>query len=119
MAEVGRRGEQILDTATAMQRRALFAIALREDEEFARDAFLRFAGFRGHSSLASATRPFLKGNSAILEKRGSRIRFRERFIRLWFIVQLMRNPSIFRGTSAMIKDERYTQLLPYLRGALS
>jgi hypothetical protein len=119
MAEVGRRGEQILDDATSAQRRALFAVALREDEEFARDAFLRFAGFRGHSSLASALRPFLKGSSALLEKRGSRIRYRERFIRLWLILQVMRNPSMFRGTAAALeKDERYTLLLPYLQEAL-
>ena len=117
MAEVGRRGEQILDDATTIQRRALFAIALREDEEFARDEFLRFGGFRGHSSLAAAIKPFLKGNSALLEKRGSRVRYRERFIRLWLILQLMRNPSMFRGTAKIAKEERYTLLLPYFESS--
>ena len=43
MAEVSRRGEIILDEATPARRRALLAIAVREDEEFARDSFLRFA----------------------------------------------------------------------------
>lgn len=59
MAEVSRRDELILDESTPAQRRALFAIAVRKNEEFARDAFLRFAGFVRHTSLAAAMRPFL------------------------------------------------------------
>jgi hypothetical protein len=118
MAEVSRRGELILDEATPAQRRALFAIAVRENEEFARDAFLRFAGFRRHSSLAAAVRPFLKGKNAILEKRGSRIRFRERFMRLWVLLQVMRNPSVFAGHRSLPTDEVQTLLQPYLAGAL-
>jgi hypothetical protein len=118
MAEVSRRGEIILDEATAAQRRALFAIAVREDEEFARDTFLRFAGFRQHSSLTSAMRPFLKGNNAILEKRGSKVRYRERFMRLWVLLQVMRNPSMFPAARTVQTDADYSLLLPYLTDAL-
>jgi hypothetical protein len=119
MAEVSRRGEVILDEATPAQRRALLAVAMREDEEFARDAYLRFAGFRRHSSLASAMRPFLKGNNAILEKRGSKVRYRERFMRLWMLLQVIRNPSMFPGARELESDAEYSLLLPYFTDALS
>jgi hypothetical protein len=118
MAEVSRRGEIILDTATPAQRRALFAIAVRENEQFAGEAFLRFAGFSGHSSLTSALRPFLKGNSAILEKRGSKVRYRERFMRLWILLQVTRNPSMFPAARSAPPDAAISLLLPYLADAL-
>jgi hypothetical protein len=118
MAEVGRRGEVLLDEATPAQRRALFAVAVREDEEFARDSFLRFAGFRQHSSLTSALRAFQKGNSAILEKRGTKMRYRERFMRLWMLLQVMRNPSMFPAARNIQVDTEYSLLLPYLADAL-
>jgi AAA+ ATPase superfamily predicted ATPase len=118
MAEVNRRGEVILDEATSAQRRALFAIAVREDEEFARDSFVRFAGFTRHSSMDSAMRPFLKGNNAILEKRGSKVRYRERFMRLWVLLQVMRNPSMFPAARSLEKDADHALLLPYLADAL-
>lgn len=118
MAEVSRRGEIILDEVTPSQRRALFAIALRENEEFARDAFLRFAGFKGHSSLAAAMRPFLRGKNAVLEKRGSRVRYRERFMRLWMLLQVLKNPSVFPHSRSVAPDEEQTLLQPYLAGSL-
>jgi AAA+ ATPase superfamily predicted ATPase len=118
MAEVSRRGEVILDEATPAQRRALLAIAVREDEEFARDSFLRFAGFRQHSSLTSAMRTFLRGNNAILEKRGSKVRYRERFMRLWMLLQVMRNPSMLPAARNLQADGDHSLLLPYLADAL-
>jgi len=118
MAEVTRRGEVILDNATPAQRRALFAVAVRENEEFARDSFLRFSGFKQHSSLTSAIRPFLKGNNAILEKRGSKVRYRERFMRLWVLLQVIRNPSIFPAARNLQADGEHSLLLPYLADAL-
>ena len=69
LAKVSRRGELILDAATPAQRRVLFAIAIREDEETSTDSFIRFTGFKNNSSVAAALRPFLKGNNAILERR--------------------------------------------------
>jgi hypothetical protein len=79
---------------------------------------LQFAGFRQHSSLAAAMRPFLKGKNAILEKRGSKVRYRERFVRLWMLLQVMRNPSIFPGYRLFTGDEEQALLQPYLAGAL-
>ena len=118
MGEVGRRGEILLDEATGAHRRALLAFAVRENEEFARDSFLRIAGFTQHSSLAFAMRPLLNGSNAILEKRGSRVRYRERFMRVWMLLQVMRNPSMFPPARSLDVDAEYTLLLPYLADAL-
>jgi hypothetical protein len=119
MAEVGRRGEVLLDEATPAQRRALLAIAVREDKEFASDSFLRFAGFRQHSSLTSAMRAFLSGKNAILEKHGSKVRYRERFMRVWMLLQVMRNPSMFPAARNLPDGAEYSLLLPYLADALN
>lgn len=118
MAEVGRRGELILDAATAAQRRALLAIAVRENEEIARDEFFRFAGFTRHTSLTAAIKPFLQGSNAVLEKRGSRVRYHERFMRLWMWLQIMRNPSMFPAARNWKGEEEQRRLQPYIAGAL-
>jgi hypothetical protein len=52
--------------------------SVKVDEATSTDSFIRFAGFKNNSSVGAALRPFLKGNNAILEKRGSRVRYRER-----------------------------------------
>jgi AAA+ ATPase superfamily predicted ATPase len=114
LAEVNRRGELILDAATPAQRRILFAIAIREDEETSTDSFMRFAGFKTNSAVAAALRPFLKGNHAILDKRGSRVRYRERFMRLWVLFQLVQIPSLFPAGQAFITSSEQGLLLPYL-----
>jgi hypothetical protein len=118
MGEVGRRGELLLDAASAAQRRALLAVAARENEEFARDSFYRFAGFTRHTSLAAAMKPFLQGSNAVLEKRGSRVRYRERFMRVWMLLQIMRNPSMFPSAARLQVSEEQASLLPYLEAAL-
>jgi AAA+ ATPase superfamily predicted ATPase len=114
LAEVSRRGELILDAATPAQRRALFAVAIREDEETSTDSFIRFAGFNNNSSVGAALRPFLKGNNAILEKRGSRVRYRERFMRLWVLLQLVKIPSLFPAGKSFLASSAQGLLLPYL-----
>ncbi len=116
LAEVSRRGELILEAATPAQRRVLFAIAIREDEETSTDSFIRFAGFKNNSSVAAALRPFLKGNNAILDKRGSRVRYRERFMRLWVLLQIVEIPSLFPAGHAFMASSEQGLLLPYLRG---
>jgi hypothetical protein len=118
LAEVSRRGELILESATPAQRRVLFAIAIREDEETSTDAFIRFAGFNNNSSVAAALRPFLKGNNAIMEKRGSRVRYRERFMRLWVLLQMVDIPSLFPPGRSYIASSEQGLLLPYLTDAL-
>jgi hypothetical protein len=117
LAEVSRRGELILDSATPAQRRILFAIAIRENEETSTDSFIRFAGFKNNSSVGAALRPFLKGNNAILEKRGSRVRFRERFLKLWLLLQVVTIPSLFPAGRPDIGKAEQGLLLPYLSDA--
>jgi hypothetical protein len=55
-AEVSRRGELILESATPAQRRVLFATAIREDEETSTDSFIRFAGFTSKTTARWARR---------------------------------------------------------------
>jgi hypothetical protein len=117
LAEVSRRGEIILETATPAQRRVLFALAIRENEETSTDSFIRFAGFKSNSSVGAAVRPFLKGNNAILEKRGSRVRFRERFLKLWVLLQVVNIPSLFPAGRPYIGKSEHGFLLPYLLSA--
>ena len=118
LAEVSRRGELMLESATPAQRRVLFATAIREDEETSTDSFIRFAGFKNNSSVGAALRPFLKGNNAILEKRGSRVRYRERFMRLWILLQVVNIPSVFPAGRPFIASSEQGLLLPYLSNDL-
>ncbi len=95
MAEVARSGERVVGNATPNQRRLLFALALCEGEADVFGAeFLELAGFKTHQSSDQAIKPFLKGTLAVLEKQGSRVRFRERFMRLWVLARVLRNPRL-------------------------
>ena len=116
LAEVNRRGEVILESATPAQRRALFAVAIREDEPVSTDSFIRFAGFKTNSAVAAAMRPFFKGNNAILEKHGSRVKYRERFMRLWMLLQVVSIPSLFPAGRPYLSSSEQGLLLPYLLG---
>lgn len=95
MAEVARAGERVVGEATPNQRRMLFALALCEGEVDVFGAeFLELAGFKTHQSSDQAIKPFLKGTLAVLEKQGSRVRFRERFMRIWVLARVLRNPRL-------------------------
>jgi hypothetical protein len=115
MGEIARRGETILDEATPAQRRVLFALALREGDEVAADSFIRFSGFTANGSVNAAMRPFLKGTNALLEKTGSRVRFRDRFVRLWLLVLLNRNPGMFPASRTLKESAEHRQLLTFIR----
>jgi hypothetical protein len=115
MGEIARRGEMILEEATPAQRQVLFALALREGDEVATDSFIRFAGFKTNSSVNAAMRPFLKGSNALLEKTGSRVRFRDRFVRLWLLVLVNRNPGIFPASRSLKENAEQRQLLTYIQ----
>jgi hypothetical protein len=69
---------------------------------------------KNNSSMGAALRPFLKGNNAILEKRGSRVRHRERFMRLWVLLQVVNIPSLFPAGRPFIGSSEQGLLLPYL-----
>ena len=68
--------------------------------------------------MGAALRPFLKGNNAILEKRGSRVRYRERFMRLWVLLQVVNIPSLFPAGRPFIASSEQGLLLPYLSNDL-
>jgi uncharacterized protein len=118
MAEVGRRAELILAEATPAQRKLLFAVAVRGNQETATDEFRRFAGFGTNSSVSAAMRPFLTGNHAILEKRGSRVRYREQFFRLWMTLKLRQTPSLFPSATPLLQTGENALFVPYLLEAL-
>jgi uncharacterized protein len=118
MAEVGRRAELILAEATPAQRGFLLAVAVRGNQETGTDEFRRFAGFSASSSVTAAMRPFLSGTHAILEKRGSRVRYREQFLRLWMTLKLRQTPSLLPGAAAMMQSGENALFLPYLSEAL-
>ncbi|HEY1898711.1 MAG TPA: hypothetical protein VGG49_02850 [Steroidobacteraceae bacterium] len=103
------------DEATPAQRRILFALALREGDEVATDSFIRFSGFKANGSVNAAMRPFLKGTNALLEKTGSRVRFRDRFVRLWLLVLLNRNPGMFPASRSLKESAEQRQFLTYIR----
>ena len=62
-------------------------------------------------------RPFLKGASALLEKHGNRIRYRERFMRLWVLLQLERNPRMFPVGKSLGASPEQKFLFSFVSGA--
>jgi hypothetical protein len=118
MVEIGRSGERVVGGATPSQRRMLFALALCEGElDVFGSEFLELAGFKAHQSADQAIKAFLKGPAAVLEKQGSKVRFRERFMRLWVLAGVLRNPRVLpTGTG---RDGPWVQLVrPHLFGLL-
>jgi uncharacterized protein len=118
MAEIGRAGERVVSGATPSQRRMLFALALSESEmEVFGSEFLELAGFKTHQAANQAIKPFLKGATAVLEKQGSKVRFRERFMRIWVLSRVLRNPRVLpTGTG---REGQWVQLVrPHLAGLL-
>lgn len=118
MGEIGRSGERVLGDATPSQRKVLFALALCEGErEVFGSEFLELAGFKTHQAADQAIKPFLKGPTAVLEKHGSKVRFRERFMRLWVLSRVLRNPRVLpTGTG---REGQWVQLVrPHLGGLL-
>jgi hypothetical protein len=53
-----------------------------------------------------------------LEKRGSRVRYRERFMRLWVLLQVVNIPSLFPAGRPFIAGSEQGLLLPYLSNDL-
>ncbi len=118
LAEIGRAGERVVGEATPSQRRLLFALALSEGEmEVFGSDFLTLAGFKTHQSVNQAIKTFLKGGTAVLEKRGSKVRYRERFMRLWVLARVLRNPRLL--PTGIGHDGAWVQLVrPHLSGLL-
>jgi len=110
--------ERMAGDATPSQRRALFALALCEGErEVFGGEFLELAGLRTHQAADQAIKPFLKGPTAVLEKQGSKVRFRERFMRLWVLSRVLRNPRVL--PTGLGREGQWVQLVrPHLGGLL-
>ena len=50
---------------------------------------------------------------------GSKVRYRERFMRLWMLLQVIRNPSMFPAARDLPPAAEYSLLLPYFADALT
>lgn len=118
LAEIGRAGERVIEDATPSQRRVLFALALGEDErEVFGNEFLELSGLKTHQAVNKAITPFLHGGIAVLDKQGGKVRFRERFMRLWVLSRVLRNPRLLpTGTG---REGQWVQIVrPHLSGLL-
>jgi uncharacterized protein len=118
LAELSRAGERVLEGATPSQRRVLFALALTEGElEVFGSEFLDLGGFKSHQSVDQAIKAFVKGPTAVLEKQGSRVRFRERFMRLWLLSRVLRNPRLL--PTGVSREGQWVHVMrPHLAGLL-
>jgi len=97
--------EKWMSDLTVKQRRLVFAVAFLEHVGAATGEFMVFAGIRHPGDVERALATALRGDQALLEKVGSRYRFRSRFVRLWFALQYyrvqalipaMRAPEVYR-----------------------
>jgi uncharacterized protein len=90
LAQVGPRAEDVWFSATPAQRRLLSVLASMPggQGQISSHEFLQRASFARNSSALAAARPFLAGRNALLEKTGSTVRYRERWVRLWVLRQL-------------------------------
>lgn len=114
LAEIGRAGERVTEDATPSQRRVLFALALCEGEkDVFGNEFSELAGLKTHQAVNKAINPFLQGGMAVLEKQGGKVRFRERFMRLWVLSRVLRNPRLLpTGTG---RESQWVQIVrPHL-----
>ncbi len=100
----------LLDKSTALQQRALFAVALYQDQPFTQRELVRITRFRSSSSLRKALEHFLSGELPILEETGAgRVRFRHRYLRLWFVLERGRAMNFL---PQLADPDEYQRLLP-------
>jgi AAA+ ATPase superfamily predicted ATPase len=100
----------LLDKSTALQQRALFAVALYQDQPLSQRELVRITRFRSPSSLRKALEHFLSGELPILEEIGSgRVRFRHRYLRLWFVLERTRAMNFL---PQLTDPDEYQRLLP-------
>ena len=113
--------EKWLSDLSSKQQRLVFAVAFLEHLGAATGEFLEFAGIRNPGDVERALATTLRGNEALLEKVGSRYRFRSRFVRLWFavcfprvqaLIPSMRTPDSYRRHLQSVYPEMPVELLP-------
>jgi len=118
-------GEKWLSDLSQKQQRIVFTVAYMEHVGGTTTEFLEFAGLRNPGDLERALATTLRGQEALLEKVGSRYRFRSRFVRVWFALNLyrvqalipaMRTPEAYRRHLATVlpdlPEDPLTDLLP-------
>jgi hypothetical protein len=103
--------EAWIEKLTRHQIRALLATALYEDLGYATEAFLAVAGVVHRSGALKALRPCLEGTDPLVEKVGSHVRVRNRFLRLWLctrkiliqeLIPQLREESQYRESIARV-----------------
>jgi hypothetical protein len=108
-------GEKWLSDLSSKQQRLLFGVAFLEHVGSTTTQFLEFTGIRNTGDVERALMPTLRGKEALLEKKGSRFRFRSRFARIWFALRVYRAQAlvpILRAPEAY--REHLTHVLPAL-----
>ncbi len=97
--------EKWLEELSNKQLRLVFAVTFLGHLGASTSEFLEFAGIRNPGDVERALATTLAGKEALLEKNGSRYRFRSRFARLWFarrfarvqaLVPEMRMPEVYQ-----------------------
>lgn len=110
-------GEKWLSDLTTKQQRIVMAVGFLEHLGASTREFMELAAIRNPGDVERALASTTKGNEALLEKVGSRYRFRSRFARLWFVLRayrvqallpLLRSPEAYRV--------RLAGILPVLAG---
>lgn len=108
-------GEKWLSDLTGKQQRLVFTIAFMEHVGAATSEFLEFSGTRNPGDIERALNTTMRGKEALLEKRGSRYRFRSRFARLWFAFRSYRVQALIPATRPPGAYEHYLKhVLPGL-----
>lgn len=104
-------GEKWLADLSAKQQRLVMAVGFLEHLGASTREFMEFAAIRNPGDVERALASTTKGSEALLEKVGSRYRFRSRFARLWFVLRgyrvqallpSLRSPEAYRDRLSAI-----------------
>jgi hypothetical protein len=83
LGDITPMAEAWIEKLTRNQTRVLLATALHDELGYATEAFLSVAGVAHRSAVMKSLKPCLEGADPLVEKVGSRLRVRNRFLRLW------------------------------------
>ncbi len=103
-------GLALLSRATELQQRALITAAFFEESQETQARIAEIGRFRSSSAYLKALAPFLEDETPPLERTGEgRIRFRHRYLRLWYLLQYTRASYLL----PILRDAAYyRELLP-------
>lgn len=104
-------GEKWLSDLSATQQRLIFAVVFLEHLGATTTEFLEFAGSRNPGGVERALAEATRGKEALLEKVGSRYRFRSRFVRLWFAHRIARVQALIPAMRAPEAYRRHLQVV--------